>query len=473
VRKSALERFREAKSATTGEQQQLDYDGLFALLLGGEINPTQKAFAYSPERLKAYMGPAGCAKTSTLCASGLMRALLQPGSKGLVARADYNDLMDTTALRLEEMVNRLPRGVLLDRDKSPPMKWWIRPAVEGGDVSQVTFMGLKDMLGSYEFNWAIVDEAAEVEEARIHEINTRLRHKGGDYSVGLAFNPPDKHHWLYTACTGRDFQDKVTGDAWLKLFLPSPRENITNLPPDYYENLAKSLPPDMRQRLIEGVWGSTFEGQPVYREFRSGIHIRDTAKWYVGDTLLRFWDFGYQRPACIWAKVDTFGRLIIFKEHLGESTEATAFAKRCIALTQQSFPGAEQTIDFGDPAVVQKKDTGQTLAEFYKAGILIRYKKTQIDTGVRRLRQLMEQLVEGEPAFQVSASCHVLTSALRGGYHMDKDGQKPFKDGYYDHLCDALRYGVDNVYGGMAPQRFDHLPQNLEYDSSFDHEVSQ
>jgi hypothetical protein len=56
---------------------------------------------------------------------------------------------------------------------------------------------------------------------------------------------------------------------------------------------------------------------------------------------------------------------------------------------------------------------------------------------------------------------------------LDKDGQKPFKDGYYDHLCDALRYGVDNLFCGMAPQQFNALPPDLEYDSRFDQPIEQ
>ena len=467
MRRSALERFKEAKQGEA-KAAEVDIDGLFAMLLGGAINPTQRAFAYSSARMKAYMGPAGCAKTSTGCAAGLMRALLQPGSKGLVARADYNDLMDTTALRLEEMLGRLPKGVLLDRDKSPPMKWWLAPAIEGGDVSQLTFMGLKDVLGGYEFNWAFVDEASEVEEARVHEINTRLRNRGGNYAVMLAFNPPDKHHWLYTACTGRDFQDRDAGVPWLELFIPKPDENVGNLPLDYYAKLAKSLPPDMRQRLIDGEWGSTFDGKPVFREFDARIHVTRDMHFYPGDTLYRFWDFGFSHPACLWAKLTHFGHLQVMREYLGENIEATSFAKTCVALTTTYFPQAQQVVDFGDPAVVQQKDTGQTLAEFYKAGITIRYKVTRIEAGIRHVRQLLERLIEKKPALQIHPDCHVLISGMQGGYHLDRHGQKPFKDGYYDHECDALRYGVENVFGGVGQQGANNLPQSLEYDAQFD-----
>lgn len=467
MRKSSLERLKDAKRVKT-QPVTLDFDGLLRLLLGGKENPTQREFICDDTRLRAYKGPAGCAKTSTICAAGLLRALLQPGSKGLVARLDYNDLLGTTALRMQEMLGRLPPGVLIDRDKTPPMKWWIQPAIPDSEVSMITFMGLKESLGSYEFNWAIIDEADEVDEKRIHEINTRLRNPGGDYMVALSFNPPDKHHWLYTACTGKDFKDKTIRSAWLKLYEPQSRENLHNLPSDYYDRLAASLPEDMKQRLVEGEWGSTFDGQAVYREFKYGLHVKDGLVYEPNTPLIRMWDFGYQRPACIFAQLDWQGRLIVLKEYLGEREEASAFAKRMKAATTQHFPGVRDFRDYGDPAVAQHKDMGSTLAEFHRNGITILYKRSTIDEGVQKIRQMLSQLIEGEPACVISRQgCPILISALRGGYHFDKHGQKPVKDGYYDHLADAFRYGVINLFNSNTTRIYD-LPASVAYSPEFD-----
>src|SRR5579859_2193005 len=225
MRKTARERLAEAKSKDQAEQKiETNLPGLFRILLGDEPNPTQWAAICDPARVVAYMGPAGCAKTSTLAAIGLGRALFQPGSKGLVARHDFNDLKDTTALRFEEMLMRLPKGTLVDRDKQAPMKWWIQPAL-GGEISQITFMGLKERPASYEFSWICVDEADECDEAHIMELDTRLRAPGGNYKLMLAFNPPAKNHWLYTACTGHDFQERRVREPWIKLYRPIPDEN--------------------------------------------------------------------------------------------------------------------------------------------------------------------------------------------------------------------------------------------------------
>lgn len=481
MRKSKLEQLRESKRKSTKLVEMNSLDDLLKLLVDGEryapdrrLNPTQRAFICSSARIKGYKGPAGCAKTSTGCAGIFARALLEPGTKYLIARHDYNDLCDTTMARMQEMLIRLPHGTLLDRDKSPPAKWYIKPAavrLPDGSIndepSQFTFMGLKESLGSYEFNGAFVDEADEVEEKRIHEINTRLRNKGGNYSISLAFNPPDVNHWLYTACTGLDAAGNKVKEPWVTLFEPESKENVRNLPTNYYEMLAQSLPEDMRQRLIEGLWGSTFPGDPVYRQFRRATHVRDDLTFAPSGTLFRWWDFGYGRPACLWAQVSLQGHVLVMRELLGKQQEATAFAEQVKALTSQWFPYAARIMDYGDIAVKQRKDTGQTLAALHKVGITMHYSAMGIDESVRKVRMLLERLVEGTPCLQIDKRCQLLIGALAGGYHLKDDGVTPHKDGYYDHLADCLRYGIVNVLGASMSSS-SNIPGSMSYQPGAD-----
>jgi hypothetical protein len=436
-----------------------------------QVNPTQLKYILSTQRIKAYKGPAGCAKTSTGVADVLIHALLEPGSKYLIARQDYNDLLDTTMQRCEDMVALLPPGTLLDRNKSAPAKWYIRAAAMKDDdgrvidePSQITFMGLKDVPGSYEWNGAFVDEADEVDEKSIHWINSRLRWKRGHKFIGLAFNPPDINHWLYTACTGMDGQGNKVREPWMQLFEPNPKENTRNLPSDYYEILTRDLPEDMRQRLVDGVWGSTFPGEAVVRQFRKQMHLRELA--YASGTLFRFWDFGYNRPAVLFCQWHRDGRLQVMREFLGHHIEGSKFIEVVKAKTTEWFPGAQNFMDYGDPAVAQKKDTGQMSAMLNNTGITIRYMHTPFDVSMALLRKKFESLIEGEPAIVIdSRYCPILSGGLAGGYHLKKDGVTPNKDGYYDHLVDALRYGVYNLCGAQANTTIS-IPQSIAYWSS-------
>lgn len=461
MRKSSLERLRDAKREKFQRTELSSFDELVALLVDGtrpqgerHVNPTQLKFIKSPARIKAYKGPAGCAKTSTGVADIFSHALLEPGTKYLIARADYNDLMDTTMLRAQEMLEYLPEGTLIDRNKSSPEKWYLRPAaVMGADgeldetPSQITFMGLKDTLGSYEFSGAFLDEADEMDEKRVHEVNTRLRWKKGHKFIGLAFNPPDVNHWLYTACTGKDAQGEEVRPAWMTLFEPNPKENTRNLPDDYYDLLAGALPEDMRQRLVDGVWGSTFPGEAVVREYSRMLHNSMRLE-FRGGTLFRFWDFGYNRPACLFVQVSKAGHIEVLREYLGHHIEGSKFIELVRQRTQEWFPSAHTFIDYGDPAVAQKKDTGQMLKLLFDAGVTMRYQHTPFDVSMAVLRKKFESLIEKTPAVRVDARlCPILSGGLAGGYHFKRDGITPFKDGYYDHLVDALRYGLFNIFG--------------------------
>jgi hypothetical protein len=98
-------------------------------------------------------------------------------------------------------------------------------------------------------------------------------------------------------------EDRRVSEPWVKLYEPGARENAVNLPESYYDDLAKTMPMDQRQRFIEGVWGTTFTGKPVYREFNYDIHCKDL-QWLGPDVpLMRFHDFGYRRPYTVLGAV--------------------------------------------------------------------------------------------------------------------------------------------------------------------------
>ncbi len=487
MRKSSLEKLRDSKKSTQTQMHLGSYEELLKLLCDGSrkpeerrLNPTQLEFNASTDPISLYMGVVGCAKTSTICSVAWSRALFQPGSKIIVSRQDYNDLMGTTYVRMTEMLNLLPKGTQIGRDKTPPEKWTIQPVPmlqEDGTIddrpSEITFMALKEDLGSVEANCWVIDEANEVEEKRIHEIQMRLRAPGGNYVTALCCNPPDKHHWLYTACTGKDFQDRYVKPPWMKLFTPKPNENQRNLPKDYYTKHAANMPPDMVQRLIEGNWGSDLNGVPVYKEFKYAIHVHEGLKWDGHGQMYRFWDFGYNRPCVIWAYCDWEGRLIILGSELGEKLEAKPWAQKVKAWSKERFPGVTEWLDFGDPAIVQKKDTGSTLHDFHQEGITMHYRPSTIEAGAKLIRSRLNLLISGEPALQIEKNANdILIRALRGGYRMDKAGLKPFKDGYYDHLMDALRYGLINLFQGgddtKPATHYGALPASIEYQREHD-----
>lgn len=440
----------------------LDYDKLIATLLGpsrrdGQYHgpvPSQDKFINDSAKWKAFKGMAGVAKTSTGVCSMILRALFQPNFKGVIARYDYNKLIGTTAVRFFEMINRLNPELIIDRDKTPPMAVYINQP-GGIGISQIDFIGLKDYPGSYEWHRGFIDEADECDRSIVETFKTRMRAQcepeyEGDLGLDMAFNPPDKDHWIYTACTGKDGNDKKVQEPTFKLFEPKVGENDHNLPPEYFTEHFKGMTEDELQRLKYGNWGASFKGEGVFKgAFSSGYHVKE--KLHFDDEYLTFifLDFGFRHPAAIWTQLDDKFRLRILADYLGENEEAKQFITQVKAQTKIKFPSLRQTPYYiGDPAAKQKKDTGSTLQVLEAEGVNLMYMEGMtIEEGIRRIRYLLQQAPSGIPQILVSREGAPRTVRMfQGGYYKHPTTAKPVKDGTYDHIADALRYGVTNLF---------------------------
>lgn len=459
LRKTASEHIRDGKQKDL-EPVQLDLQGLAKRMLGDNPEPTQWEFICDPSEAKLYMGRAGAAKTSTIVCAMLLRALLQPGFKGFIIRQHYNSMFNTVIERAQEMLDRLSPGLLLERNKAPPMRWVLQSAVEG-QVSYLTFSGMAELPKGFSCHAIAVDEADECEESAINALKMRMREPGATHCLMLACNPPDTTHWLYTAATGKDFREMVVAEPWLKLFKPKDGENYSHLPDNYYEKYAKGMPADLKERFIKGEWGAVFPNKPVYREFSSRLHTSRELKYNQYWPVLRFRDFGYRSPCCLFSQLDEdTGAVNVLQEIQGQNEEVLAFESRVQALSNKLYPGAK-FIDFGDPAVDQHKDTGSTLQMLAKCGVNVNFIHSKLDDGIRTVRSVLERIVRGRPQLLISElGCPILVRALRGGYGTNERGM-PVKDGYYDHTADALRYGIINIFnaeGGLKS-----LPQTSNF----------
>lgn len=459
LRKTAREEIVSGKQSNKAPKEIFDLAQLAEIMLGDKPEPTQWEFICDPSEAKYYMGRAGAAKTSTIICAMLLRALLQPGFKGFIIRQHYNSMFNTVIERAQEMLERVSPHLLLERNKAPPMRWTLRTAISD-EVSYLTFSGMAELPKGFSCHAIAVDEADECEEGAINALRMRMREPGA-HALMLASNPPDTTHWLYTAATGKDHKDKKIAEPWLTLFSPKDGENYTHLPKDYYEKYSKGMPEDLRQRFIKGEWGSVFPNAPVYREFSGSLHVVDKLPHNPAWPVLRFRDFGYRSPCCLFGQLDEdSGALNMLEEIQGEKEEVKAFESRVQALSNRLFPGAS-FIDFGDPAVDQHKDTGSTLKQLSDMGVNVNFIRSDLDEGIRIVRAVMERIVQGRPQLLLKRTgCPILIRALRGGYGTNDQG-KPIKDGYYDHTADALRYGIINIFNAQGGLKA--LPQTSSF----------
>lgn len=475
----------------------LDYESLLRKMFGSSPDgvirgpiPTQRKYLESRARNKAFKGMAGVAKTSTGVASMFLRALFQPNFRGAVGRFDYNKLLGTTYKRFEEMVNRVNPDLIIDRDKTPPAKWYIQQPIkdQNGDpcIAEIDFIGLKEYPGSYEWHRVFVDEADECDLSIVEGLKTRLRapcapEYAKDYGVDMAFNPPDEVHWIYPACTGLNHKGDRVQEPTFTLFEPTYGENDQNLPENYFEDNFKGLPPDLVDRLKFGKWGASFPGEAVFKDsFYTHMHVRDFIPFDERFPLIIWLDFGFRHPSCHWVQMDQYSRVRILREKLGENQEVRDFIRDVKMETNVKFPRAQKGVLYiGDPAAKQKKDTGSTLSVLGEEGVELMFLDgMSIEEGLRRVRYVLSDTAKGEPRLLISRrDCPLTVRMFQGGYYKHKTTGRPVKDGFYDHLADDIRYGITNLFeadgrpsalpdpdylGGAGSLKVE-VPDSLEY----------
>lgn len=448
---------------------QTDLQGLLDLVLGGASLPTQREFVFSPDRIKWYVGPVGCAKTSTLVASVIIPALLYPGSRWFVGRWTWWTLEQTTLSRFMECLWRLGPDVIVDRIKGPPMKLKIASARvdANGDPmepSEIIFHGLDDLekLGSTEFTGIAIDEANEIDENMASTLNMRLRHKlpgqsraEGPFFLNFVSNPVRRSHWLHKKFCGEEDCELV---PWGHKFRPQPNENAQNLPPNYYQDIAAGMPPEMRIRFVEGECGPDPAGQSVFPEFAHSLHVGEL-KPVPGASMVRGWDFGRRRPACVWAQVTPEGWVNRLACELGDNIALEEFAKRVLQRSATQFPMAGSWRDFVDPHGDRKYDVSEvtSLDVLRKLGIRPIFRDVSKVRGLDFMSKGLCNLIKGRPRSMYDrVGCQLLIEGYGGGYcyQVPRPGrqlkEEPHKDGFYEHLMDCDRYIEVNLQMGAV-----------------------
>jgi hypothetical protein len=234
-------------------------------------------------------------------------------------------------------------------------------------------------------------------------------------------------------------------------------------------------------------------GQPFYPEFmsRPERYIRRAIGLIEGQPIVRGWDFGYRRPACVWFQYSPqSGRVWVLRELLGQNIDTHSFRdlvlylsgertmdyllKRPMAvqwvngiLANPKMPpppwfeavGAPvQYLDYAGPEALQRRAAveGESAARvdmdiLAEEGIRLGVYHVSVKAREKIIRRLMGIKPDGHPGIIVDPSCKDLCLGLGGRIVFKRattddpmpDG--PQKDGYYDNLHEALGYGLCNV----------------------------
>lgn len=414
--------------------------------------PKQQEFHKALQKYKyvCFMGGFGSGKTKAGAWQSIDLALKYPGNRILVGRATYRELQDSTkAQYIQELIEH---EIPFEERKSEE-KIIITPT-----RSELLFRSLDDIfkLQSLEIGAFHIDEASEVEEEFFKTLKGRLRLSTVPRRVGyLTTNPPDVTHWLY-----KYFVSEKNDEHYI---VHSSIYDNPYLPEDYIKNLEQEYANDAswRRRFIEGQFGFLAEGEPVYGAFNEKVHVAEL-NWNRYLPVYRTWDFGFHHPAVVWSQVDNDGRWYVLREDLGSSVSLREYADHIIRKSNEYFPGA-QFIDFCDPAGTQVNDKSElTSVQILQSEFKIypSFRRSRIEEGIDLIRKKLITLIGDKPALMIDKSCKIIHDAFEGGYHyaevkegQDSDKIQPFKDGYYEHLMDCIRYTAINIFDTVGVQR--------------------
>ena len=311
--------------------------------------------------------------------------------------------------------------------------------------SFINFRGLDDpnKAKSTEYALIVMEEADEFTFEDFQFLSGRVR-KRGDWPlrIVLVLNPCDENHWIYKQFVkNRAAYDNAGGLLVLHF---STYDNVKHLPVGYIDQVTAGMTADEIDRYIHGMWGTIIKGQPIYGQLiNPALHLRK----FVGEPtiLLRGWDFGFNHPACSFRLKDEYNRSNIAFEMMGEKEELDVFARRVIAETDNRFGRALSVQDYGDPRGHDKAAAGGDTCFDVLEGLGIyatgeRGVREYVEPGIKKVRTELSTLVQGIPQLTIDpGNAPILKAAYIGKYVRGDDG-KPFKDGFYDHLCDADRY---------------------------------
>jgi len=186
----------------------------------------------------------------------------------------------------------------------------------------------------------------------------------------------------------------------------------------------------------------------VFPRFSRSRHVRPLA-YDGGLPTYRSLDFGFANPfVCLWAQAAGEGdeaQVRVLDEYV--QAQRTV-AEHAAVLKDRPWP-IRRT--FCDPAGWQRSDvTGSgSCHELARHGILTRSSTSGIMEGVELVRALLWPAT-GEPRLVVDGRCERLIRALESYHYPGQAGpasELPEKDGTHDHLIDALRYLVVNLFG--------------------------
>lgn len=449
--------------------------------------PTLKRFSESQKRTRLIVGPFRSGKSSC-CTMEIYRKSCEqaPDRRGkrrtrwAVVRNTYPELRDTT---IKTFLDWFPPPYFGSYRSNPTPEYQIYQKLSDGTEveSEVLFRALdrpdhvKNLL-SLEVTGAWFNEAREIEKIIVDTMDGRINQypaqKDGGATWGGIFldtNPCDTDHWLYKL-----FVEKLPNDFELQGFydyfhqpsgLSADAENLTNLPRNYYQNLAVGKDANYIKVYIHGQYGYVREGKIIYTNYDDLTHCSVTAlEPWRGLHLTLGWDFGLT-PACVLTQFHPRGNLHVLRELCATEMGVKRFARDVVRPFLIATFNGYRYVSGCDPSGARRSEVDETKScykELKECGFPVKlaYSNALEPRFSSVDNFLLKGKIEGKPAFQLDPSCVLLRKGFNGEYKRRKlnvVGAEMYADSAEknapSHPHEALQYACMTIERGITPDR--------------------
>ncbi len=416
------------------------------------------------------MGPLGSGKTNASCwramdimcqqepdAQGVRR------SRGAAIRNTYPDLMSTTTKDWLEMFGDLGRWVAGGLE--PPTHYLSFDLDDGTSVeAELVFIALdrpehERKLRGLQLTFAWLNEVKELVKAIVDMLDLRVGRYPKDvrptwFGLFGDTNAPDSDHWYYKLAEEERPEGWVflrqpggvikVGDKWQ---VNPQAENLSNLPPGYYERGMQGKKEDWIKVNLGNQYGFVVDGKPIHPDYQDSMHCRD----FELDPrlpLLVGMDFGLT-PAAVFGQRRPMGGWRIRSELVASDMGAQAFAQEIHLHLAQRYQGFHIGGFWGDPSGDIRAQTDEiTPFLILRAANLPAVPAPTNDPLLRcgAVDGALTRIIDGEPGLLVHSDCKTLRKAWAGGYcyrRLAVSGERyadaPVKN-MFSHVAEAAQY---------------------------------
>ena len=278
--------------------------------------------------------------------------------------------------------------------------------------------------------------------------------------------PPSTKHWFYTlfydrrplfASTSQDTDRATLLANQIAFYKLDPKENLPNLPPQYYETQAAFLTSeDQIERFLKGEVGSGYGGAAIYAEqWHDQTHIKALDP-LPGPMILGL-DGGLDATA-VWLQARPDGRMAVLAELVTHGLGLEDFGLAVLQKGGSLF--GQRTYDiWADPAIFSRSQNNARDGAWYLGSAGLRPKPAPQDPQIRisAVRTWLGRMGAHGALLQVHPRCDMLIEGFRGAYHWKIVSGVPLvgrvDKNEFSHPHDALQYPLAALTARMTGPR--------------------